>query len=709
MKARLMSKGLFRIINGTELRESCKTDDAKQSWDEKAEKAAGELYLAVDDDLQAKLDDLLHSPPDMWKKLESECISKRPGARFNAYDDLLQIRKKEDESLTDLCTRVDAAMRHIKSLRPKAFTIEDLDSELEAMTLIRSLPEQDHHFTSALMMQDKLTKSTIQEAFKHEEILHRNRASAPTTPMALAAVAPAVAVTQTAAPAQNARSGAPWKRRGNGNGSKDANTAATCEFCCKSGHIMQKCYKFLSQVQQFKEIQAGRAALAKEFAGNASHRSKPLCPTSMLPFNSHIDWNADTGATSHMTPHRHFLRNYRPHRVAIQLADNTIVYSAGVGCMVFIPVIGGQEMRPIEFNQVLHVPDLQNNLLSVLFLTRHRNYTVHITDKAMHFMQGGKELFIAAINNNDTAFLSGTTQCAPEKVFSALAPTSTVPLSFSLWHQRFSHHSWDTVKRMHSQELVQGMDVHVEDKADPICEPCLAGKLSAAPFKSSASRASQPLELIHSDLHGPLKTSTHDGYRYWITFIDDCTKFRVLLLLKRKSEAFGAFKRFKAYAENQLNAKIKALQDDKGGEYMSNEFEQLCIDSGIARRHSVRNRPQQNGAAEILFDLMTGTVVDLLQCSYRSQCLVTVFLIFVLFPLFPHCCVVSISYLSRFLDSYIRLGCDGLFPQLLTLHPRCVVTYFFNLSFLYCIPVFIAMLICLQKTPLQFFFQQPDR
>jgi len=276
-----------------------------------------------------------------------------------------------------------------------------------------------------------------------------------------------------------------------------------------------------------------------------------------------------------------------------------VVYSAGIGTFVFMPVVNGANLQHLEFTEVLHVPDLKNNLLSVLFLTRHRAYTVHITDKAMHFMQAGKEQFIALISENTTAFLSGTTQCAPEQVFSALAPTTTLPLSLSLWHQRFSHHSWKTVQQMHSQHLVEGMTVQKGDTPDPICEPCLAGKLSAAPFKSTGSRASKPLQLIHSDLHGPFKTSTHDGYRYWITFIDDCTKFRVLLLLKRKSDAFGAFKRYKAYAENQLNAKIKALQDDKGGEYMSDEFEQFCIDSGIARRHSVRNRPQQNGAAEI--------------------------------------------------------------------------------------------------------------
>ena len=68
--------------------------------------------------------------------------------------------------------------------------------------------------------------------------------------------------------------------------------------------------------------------------------------------------------------------------------------------------------------------------------------------------------------------------------------------------------------------------------------------------------------------------------------------------LKHKSDAFAAFKAFKALAENQLNARIKALHDDKGGEYMSKEWEELCTTSGIKRIHTLRAEPHQNGVAE---------------------------------------------------------------------------------------------------------------
>ena len=83
-----------------------------------------------------------------------------------------------------------------------------------------------------------------------------------------------------------------------------------------------------------------------------------------------------------------------------------------------------------------------------------------------------------------------------------------------------------------------------------------------------------------------------------MTFIDDYSSFWVVSLLRRKSDAFDAFKNYKAYAENLFGQKILTLHDDKGGEYMSNAFQRFCNESGIARRHTVRNRPQQNGNAE---------------------------------------------------------------------------------------------------------------
>ena len=132
----------------------------------------------------------------------------------------------------------------------------------------------------------------------------------------------------------------------------------------------------------------------------------------------------------------------------------------------------------------------------------------------------------------------------------------------------------------------------------PVCTACLDGKQTRDPFPQSASRRSKPLELVHSDLHGPIATPTDNGYRYWITFVDDASRVRRVWLLRKKSEAFDAFKAYKPWAEKQTGHLIKSFQDDKGGEYISKAWDQYMIDHGIERRHTTRATPQQNGVAE---------------------------------------------------------------------------------------------------------------
>ena len=102
--------------------------------------------------------------------------------------------------------------------------------------------------------------------------------------------------------------------------------------------------------------------------------------------------------------------------------------------------------------------------------------------------------------------------------------------------------------------MVTGIQISDITPPDPICEPCLAGKQHRGPIpKVAQHRATKPLELIHSDLHGPLPVQAKNGSKYWVTFIDDATRFWSVVTIRQKSDTFAAFKAFKAYAENQLN------------------------------------------------------------------------------------------------------------------------------------------------------------
>ena len=86
-----------------------------------------------------------------------------------------------------------------------------------------------------------------------------------------------------------------------------------------------------------------------------------------------------------MTPNRHWFKTYQPLVIPVRVADGNIVMSCGVGNVVFQPVVHGVEKRKLEFERVLHVPDLRSNLFSVLYLTECKGYTVKIAKGRMNF------------------------------------------------------------------------------------------------------------------------------------------------------------------------------------------------------------------------------------------------------------------------------------------------------------------------------------
>jgi hypothetical protein len=106
-------------------------------------------------------------------------------------------------------------------------------------------------------------------------------------------------------------------------------------------------------------------------------------------------WIADTGTTSHMSPHCKWFIKYRPHCIPVHVANDTVVYSVGIGDVVLTPT--DPSMNPCRLTCVLYVPELQNNLLSVLHLVANHWFCVEIKGKRMAFYQQGSPHFVATI------------------------------------------------------------------------------------------------------------------------------------------------------------------------------------------------------------------------------------------------------------------------------------------------------------------------
>jgi transposase InsO family protein len=128
-----------------------------------------------------------------------------------------------------------------------------------------------------------------------------------------------------------------------------------------------------------------------------------------------------------------------------------------------------------------------------------------------------------------------------------------------------------------------------------------------------------PLELVHSDLCEMNGILTKGGKRYFLTFIDDSTRFCYVYLLKTKDEAFNYFKTYKAEVENQLERKIKRLRSDRGGEYFSSVFDEFCVEHDIIHERTPPFSPQSNGIAERKIRTLTDLVNAMLSTTGLSK------------------------------------------------------------------------------------------
>ena len=130
------------------------------------------------------------------------------------------------------------------------------------------------------------------------------------------------------------------------------------------------------------------------------------------------------------------------------------------------------------------------------------------------------------------------------------------------------------------------------------CETCILVKSHRVSFPISLNKSDTLFALVDSDVWGPSPITIVSNIRWFVTFVNDCTKMTWLYLLKCKDEVFDVFCIFHAMVHNQFSAKIWILRSDNGGEYVNNTFSAFFHRNGILHELFCSQTPQQNGVAE---------------------------------------------------------------------------------------------------------------
>jgi transposase InsO family protein len=271
----------------------------------------------------------------------------------------------------------------------------------------------------------------------------------------------------------------------------------------------------------------------------------------------------------------------------VKMGSGDLVQATGKGTLVVETQHGKRYIK-----EVLLVPGLDENLLSVGQMMEHGYYILFGGNKAVIFDD-------ESLNNVIAIVIMGGNRCFPlslESITPAARKASVTEDSW-IWHRRLGHLNFASMKKMQQKEMVCGLPALTE--VEDVCAGCASGKHHREKFiKEQVWRASNPLELIHTDLCGPMQNDSVGGNRYFITFIDDYSRMCWVYFLRNKSGALNVFKKFKAFVELQSGHKLKKLRSDRGGEYTSKEFEEFCEKQGMERQLTVAYSPQQNGVAE---------------------------------------------------------------------------------------------------------------
>lgn len=343
-------------------------------------------------------------------------------------------------------------------------------------------------------------------------------------------------------------------------------------FVCKSEqHLMNECPERQSSSKENEKRNNEKKSVA--FIGHIGLLS--LCKKN--------EWFIDSGASSHMSPYNDIIHETKKAEVDdITTADDTSLKVEYAGKTKL-----DLKDKTIELNDVLHIPNMSANLLSVYKIVSKGNIVVFDAN-GCRILDGNKRLIYSCKPQNGVyKLISHTEKCM-------LANTNNQ--SLVTWHRRFGHVSYHTLSKL--QASVTGLAIQGDKKDIQKCEICPLGKQHRVPFKTSETRAAKILQLIHSDLCGPMEKKSIGRARYMLTFSDDFSRKLFVYFLAEKSKVLDTFIEFKKLIENQTDEKIKILRTDNGTEYVSKRFEEVLKRSGIQHQMTCTYTPQQNGVSE---------------------------------------------------------------------------------------------------------------
>ena len=353
-----------------------------------------------------------------------------------------------------------------------------------------------------------------------------------------------------------------------------------CNFCDKIGHKAKDCFKRKAHIE--REKKKNNESKVNLVGANIEANAEALL--AYKHENSTMSWLIDSGASNHMCNNRDYFQNFKASSdKEITIADGNKMKIIGEGDII---IKDEHTERTFKLVNVLFVPELKQNLLSVAMITS-KGFSVLFTRDNVKICKSDK-LHLIAHNDN------GMFRITP-KVMMAECYTTNKTDDHIIWHKRLGH-----VGQSGMKELIKQGHLNMKINDNINCESCILGKQTRNTFSLSETKSNEILELIHSDVCGPLPVPSIGGNKYFITFLDDYSHYVFVYFMKQRHEVKLIIPKFVKYLSNQKNKNIKIFRSDGAQENLSKEICEFFEENGIKHERSCPYTPEQNGKAERL-------------------------------------------------------------------------------------------------------------
>ena len=585
-------KGFLRINKLLKVLEPPATDTTTVDEEKNAEVFALMIQFLDDKSLNLIIRDAEDKGREAFKILKDHYLGASKPRIISLYTELTSLKIGKDEGVTEYMLRAEKAASRLKQAE------ETISDQLLIAMVLKGLPESFKAFSTIMSNSDeKMPFSKFKSALRSYE----ENESARATHSASSSTSDNVYKIRTCyscGQAGHIKTECPNKVE---HKKQDKSKKRWCDICRMSNHDTKFCRKNKGKygVHTDKNAKLDYDYDDQSFIFKIMVHNKD----SIYAFNDSTDYMIDCGATAHILSDPdlfvNFDKNFKAEKHVIELADCSRQVGVVTGrgdAEIMLDDSTGKSCK-ILLTNALCIPSYKQNILSVhamtekglkVVFTPETNNIIMPNGTVFNMRKVGKLYFIKSIKEEIPRVQSG-----PEESKQNIKRKHTgTSRSLEEWHYILGHCNTQDILSL--EETSIGMKI--SDKNEFECKACIEGKMFQRINTNADAKASKPLELVHSDLCGPISPESMEGSKYCINFIDDHSGLISVYFLKNKSDAANATKRF--LADMAPFGEVKCIRTDNGGEFTSREFKDVLVENRIKHEFSAPYSPHQNGTAE---------------------------------------------------------------------------------------------------------------